>query len=669
MASTHQDKARETMVSRHIAQRGIRDDVVLDAMRSVPREAFMSEENASMAYADSPAPIGCGQTISQPYVVAMMTQLAELKPEDKVLEIGTGSGYGAAVLASIARHVFTTERHEKLAARAKSVLKSLGYGNVTVLRTDGTKGWPDEAPYDAIVVTAGAPSVPKALKDQLAIGGRLVIPAGPDQRRQVLYQIIKTAEDEFMTHEYGHVAFVPLIGEQGWREKAQAAPVTRGRVKETKGREPTADILRRDAELIPDPDSPHFGQFFDRLGDADIVLLGESTHGTGEFYRARAAITQRLILNHGFNIVALEADWPDVSIIDGYVRGLPKPDIGMAGFSRFPEWMWRNEEFRMFISWLKKYNGRQENIDDKVGMYGLDLYSMKASMNAVVSFLDQKNGELADVARRRYSCFDPWAEDPASYGQTVLTAGFMSCERGAVRMLMDLMSERDIYVDGFRDNLLDVTRNAELVVNAEKYYRLMYLGLAESWNLRDRHMFNTLRAVMKSRWPKAKAVVWAHNSHVCDARATDMGTLRGEISLGQLCRENFGDRARLMGFGTAQGEVMAASYWGGPGETSPLLGPLPGSHEALWQKTGMDRALLDMTRPIDTALRATLKAERLQRAIGVVYRPESERGSHYYHVSPALQFDYYVWFEKTNPVTPLPVVPETGGAETYPFGL
>lgn len=664
-----QDRARESMVARHIADRGIKDDVVLQAMRSVPREAFMPQEDESGAYADKPSPIGCGQTISQPFIVAMMAQLAELKPEDKVLEIGTGSGYGAAVIASIAGHVFTIERHEELAARAEATLRGLGYDNVTVLRGDGTLGWADEAPFDAIVVTAGAPSVPEILKQQLAPGGRLVIPAGTDPKRQTLYQVIKVSDDDYITHDYGHVAFVPLIGEHGWRESGGNHPRSRNTAKTKEKWVPLSRLLRQDAEPIPEPDSPHFGQFFDRLGEADIVLLGESTHGTAEFYRARAAITQRLVLHHGFNIVALEADWPDVAVIDGYVRNIRKPDIGMISFSRFPEWMWRNQEFKSFVNWLKKYNDRQAKPSDKIGIYGLDLYSMKASMNAVINFLEDKDPGLADVARRRYSCFDPWAEDPAAYGQTVITAEFMSCERAAIRMLMDLMSERDIYIDGYRDNLLDVTRNAELVVNAEKYYRVMYLGLAESWNLRDRHMFNTLRAIKKSRWPKAKTVVWAHNSHIGDARATEMGTMRGEINLGQLCRENYGDRARLVGFGTATGEAIAAQYWGGPAEVISLRPPVPGSHEALWEKTGMDNALLDMTRPMDITLRTTLKAERMQRAVGVVYRPESERGSHYFNACPALQYDYYVWFNKTNPVTPLPAIPETGGVETYPFGL
>lgn len=666
---TERDRARESMVTRQIASRGIKDNYVLEAMRSVPREAFLPENSASLAYADMSAPIGYGQTISQPYIVARMAQLADLHPTDKVLEIGTGTGYGAAVLASISDHVYTMESEEALAARAESTLQGLGYHNVTVLRGDGTGGWPDEAPYNAIIVTAAAPDIPDPLKAQLAVGGRLIIPAGPEKTHQTLYKIIRIGETEFVREEYEQVAFVPLVGKYGWhnKEKEPENPLPSG-TPTPSGRKP-AELLRRDAEPLPSPDSPHFARFFDRLAKADIILLGESTHGTAEFYRARALITQRLIRNHGFNIVALEADWPDMAILDGYVRNREVPNIGQASFSRFPEWMWRNREFRSLVHWMRKYNDRQTDNASKAGLYGLDLYSMKASIHAIIDYLDKKDPELSDIARTRYGCFEPWQDDPASYGQTVITADFMGCEREAVRMLMELMSEREIFSNGYADNYLDVTRNAELVVNAEKYYRVMYLGLTESWNLRDRHMYNTLRAIMKARGPRSKAVVWAHNSHIGDARATEMGTVRGEINLGQLCRENFGDRARLVGFGTGKGRTIAASHWGGPAEIMPLRDPLPGSYERLWVRSKMENALLDMTVPMDDALQMSLEMDSLQRAVGVVYRPESERMSHYFRARPARQFDYYVWFRETSPLTPLPPIPESGGAETYPFGL
>lgn len=663
---------RKVMVDTHIAGRGVENERVLKAMKSVPREAFMPEDVDAHAYEDSPMPIGQGQTISQPFIVAMMADLADAGKEDKVLEIGTGSGYGAAVLADMAGQVYTLERHQSLADKAGEVLQNLGYDNVKTLVADGSAGLPAHAPYDAIVVTAGAPEVPQALKDQLAVGGRLVIPVGRAERTQRMLLLVKQDDGTFAEEDYGMCAFVPLKGKQGWKtlEDEKTENIS---AQEPLSDDEIADLLARDAELLPEVDSPHFGEFFDRLGEYDVVCLGESSHGTGDFYRARAAITQRLIRNHGFTIVALESDYPDTAVLDGFVRERDVPDIGQLPFSRFPEWMWRNVEFRQLVDWMKKHNEGLES-KQKAGIYGLDLYSLNASINAIIDFLEKKDPELAEIARERYGCLEPWLGEPINYGRTMLTERIEGCEGAAVRMLMDLMEERESYKDGFADNFLDVTRNAETIVDAEKYYRSVFLGSHESWNLRDRHMFNTLRAIIKARHEspsnaKPKAVVWAHNSHLGDARATEMGQRRGELNLGQLCRENFGDKAALVGFGTGQGEVAAANDWGGTMHIKSIRQPLEGSFEKLWQKSGTDRALLDIRYGLDQSLRQTLEKDYLQRAIGVIYRPETERMSHYFDAAPADQFDYYVWLNETRAVTPLEHISESGPADTYPFGL
>ncbi len=434
-------------------------------------------------------------------------------------------------------------------------------------------------------------------------------------------------------------------------------------------------LLRQDAIPLPSPESPHFGEYFDHLGDADIVLLGESTHGSGDFYRARAAITQRLVRNHDFKIIALEADWPDASVLDGYVRDRKVPDIGQPAFSRFPEWVWRNEEFRQFLDWLRKYNDRMPDSELKAGIYGLDLYGMQASINAIIDFLKGTDSELADIARKRYECFEPWLHDPVSYGKAAIRDRYACCESAAVNMLMDLMGERRIYLDSFAESFLDISRNAELVANAEKYYRAIFSATEKSWNLRDRHMFDTLRAIRKSRRindyaPMLKTVVWAHNSHIGDARATDLGRRRGELNLGQLCRENSaGEDVRLVGFGTATGEVAAAHYWGGPVSIVSLMYPIEGSFEELWMQSGMENALLDITGGLDDRLQRQLEKKYQQRAVGVIYRPDTERTSHYLEVQPAKQFDHYVWLRDTGPVTPLAPVRENGGADLYPFGV
>jgi protein-L-isoaspartate(D-aspartate) O-methyltransferase len=313
-------RARRHMVDTQIAGRGVRDPHILDAMREVPREAFVDEGYEEFAYEDSSLPIAEGQTISQPYVVAMMIEAGEMKPGDTVLEIGAGSGYAAAVFSRIAHQVFAIERHPSLAATARNRLGDLGYDNIDLRAGDGTKGWQEKAPFDVIVVSAGGPGIPVALKGQLAIGGRLVIPVGTE-RSQALLKITRASESDFRTENIGAVLFVPLIGEQGWNggtgslHHRSEAPPSRSR--------PLPKMIADVAEPLPDFDDPAFGRLFDRFADRRIVLLGEASHGTAEFYRARAAITRHLIETHNFSIVAVEADWPDAATIDRYMRHRP----------------------------------------------------------------------------------------------------------------------------------------------------------------------------------------------------------------------------------------------------------------------------------------------------------------------------------------------------------
>jgi len=211
-----EQRERERMVETQIARRGIRDQRVLAAMRRVPRHRFVPPDQVDSAYQDRPLPIGLGQTISQPYMVALMTECLQLTGDENVLEVGAGSGYQAAILAELARQVTTIERHAPLAERARQVLAELGYTNVTVVVGDGTLGWPPHAPYDAIIITAGAPRVPQALKDQLADGGRLVIPVGSGGYQSLLR--LTRQGSRFKEEDFGGCVFVPLIGEQGWGE-------------------------------------------------------------------------------------------------------------------------------------------------------------------------------------------------------------------------------------------------------------------------------------------------------------------------------------------------------------------------------------------------------------------------------------------------------------------
>jgi protein-L-isoaspartate(D-aspartate) O-methyltransferase len=653
---------REQMVSAQIAGRGITNKLVLEAMRRVPREAFIGAGLQEFAYEDSPLPIAEGQTISQPYIVAAMTDAAAVKPGDRVLDVGTGSGYAAAILAEIAREVYTIERHRTLADTARERFGALGYHNIYVRHGDGTLGWPEAAPFDAIIVAAGGPEVPEALRGQLTIGGRLVIPVGDVIHHQRLVKIVRESAKHFSESELDAVRFVPLIGDQGWTDSSGKTP---SRTLKTQG---PAEAIREAAIGLPDIDDSDFANLFDRFAQARVVLLGEATHGTSEFYRARAAITRRLIEQHGFSLVAVEADWPDAATIDRYVRlKEPRPD-GSSAFRRFPAWMWRNTEVESFTEWMREHN-RERAPDQRAGFFGLDMYNMNASIAAVIGYLEKVDPEAARAARERYGCLTPWQHDPATYGRAMLTGGYGKCEGPVTEMLRDIFAKETEYRAKDGEDFLDAAQNARLVSAAERYYRAMYFGAADSWNLRDRHMFGTLESLLSWRGANAKAVVWAHNSHIGNAAATEMGLVRGEINIGQLCRDRYGAEACLIGFSTDRGTVAAASDWDGPMEIKRVRPAHQDSYERLCRDSGVDCFLIDLREDEQPALRAGLLYPRLERAIGVIYRPETELASHYFDASLPKQFDAFVWFEETQAVTPLPTAERKGMPETYPFGV
>jgi erythromycin esterase-like protein len=422
------------------------------------------------------------------------------------------------------------------------------------------------------------------------------------------------------------------------------------------------------AEPLPAFDDPAFGRLFDRFGDARVVLLGEASHGTSEFYQARAAITRWLVEKRGFNIVALEADWPDARVLDARVRGRP-PASGQA-FARFPTWMWKNREFDAFLGWLTEHN-RTRPSSEQAGVYGLDLYNLAGSMRAVVDYLDRVDPEAAKVARERYGCLNPWAQEPATYGRMAVSGRYAACEAAVTSMLADLLARQIREMPRGRDeDLLDATQNARLVRDAEAYYRAMYYGGGEAWNLRDTHMFETLEALLEAKGRHGKAVVWAHNSHIGDARATEMGVVRDELNLGQLCRQEWGEQARLIGFGTHAGTVACASDWDAPMEVKEIRPSLAESQERQSHNAGIDRFLLDLRPGRPNGVRRTLSDPRLERFIGVIYRPETERWSHYVECRLSEQFDAWVWFDQTTAVTPLEApAAGSGEDETWPFGL
>jgi protein-L-isoaspartate(D-aspartate) O-methyltransferase len=427
-------------------------------------------------------------------------------------------------------------------------------------------------------------------------------------------------------------------------------------------------LVREAAEPLGDIEGDTLDALLERIGDARVILLGEATHGTSEFYRMRARITRELILRRGFTVVAVEADWPDAARIDHYVRHVDAPPAPWKAFTRFPTWMWRNREVEQFVQWLRAHNGDVRAPERRAGFYGLDLYSLYTSIAAVLHYLESVDPAAAKVARERYGLLTPWQSDPAAYGRAVVTHGYRSCEPQVVAMLRDMLDKRIEYQLRDGERYLDALQNTRLVSNAERYYRTMYYGSRESWNLRDQHMFETLQVLLAFRGPDTKAVVWEHNSHVGNAAATEMG-VRGELNVGQLARGAFGDAAYLVGFGTDRGTVAAASDWDGPMEVKHVRPAHPGSYEWLCHEAAVDAFLLALRHPRRAEVREELTPGRLERAIGVVYRPETELASHYFQAVLPVQFDEYVWFDETRAVTPLGGAEVHGVPETYPFGL
>jgi len=411
-------RLRHEMVESAIVARGVRSGSVLKAMREVPRESFLPEQLREFTYEDAPLPIEAEQTVSQPYIVAFTTEALGLKGGEKLLEIGAGSGYAAAILSKIAGEVYTVERIGQLAEKAASTLADLGYHNVHVLHGDGSKGWPEHAPYDGIIVAAGGPSVPESLKEQLKIGGRLVMPVGRDPKVQELVRITRISQNEYKGEDLADVRFVPLIGEEGWasaeRGQRTQRPFTRA------ARETLAKKIARACEPFRTLEEAPFQSLLDRIGDARIVLLGEASHGTSEFYRLRDRISRELIVKKGFRFVAVEGDWPDAARIDHYVRHLEYPPSEWTAFARFPTWMWRNEEVRAFVDWLRTDNAPLVPAE-RTAFHGLDLYSLYASIRAVLEYLDEVDPAGAKVARERYGYLTPWQSNPATYGHAALT--------------------------------------------------------------------------------------------------------------------------------------------------------------------------------------------------------------------------------------------------------
>ena len=414
-------------------------------------------------------------------------------------------------------------------------------------------------------------------------------------------------------------------------------------------------LVAAHAEPLGDVAMPSLDGLLGRTSGATVVLLGEASHGTAEFYRLRAEITRRLIERDAIRFVAIEADWPDAAHLDAYVRDIPATDRAMGGgraFMRFPAWMWRNDEVVEFAEWLRSWNSAREP-RNRVGIHGLDLYSLDESIEAVIAYLDDIDPGAASLARQRYSCLTPFRTDPATYGYAALTADYRACGDGVVAMLGEMLARRLEYESRGRFRFLDAAANARLVADAERYYRSMFESDEQSWNLRDSHMFYMLERILEAYGPGSSGAVWAHNSHLGDASATAMGS-RGELNIGQLARERFGDGAYAIGFGTHDGTVTAAASWGGRPRTMTVRPSNPSSYERVFHDGGISAATVALRDgQADGSVREALLEPRLERAIGVIYRPQTELVSHYFRAVLPRQFDELVFVDRTTAVVPL----------------
>ncbi len=435
------------------------------------------------------------------------------------------------------------------------------------------------------------------------------------------------------------------------------------------------DTLRA-AAIWFEPQGDGFGPLLDAVGDASLVLVGEASHGTHEFYQARAELTKALIVKRGFNVVAVEADWPDAYRVNRWVRHAsddPDAETALADFVRFPRWMWRNHDVVAFTAWLREHNSPLDP-SSRVGIYGLDLYSLHRSIEAVLAYLAKVDPAAAERAKYRYGCFEDFGEDTQAYGYAATIGLSRSCETDVIAQLVELRRRAADYAsrDGriAADDYFFAEQNARLVRNAENYYRAMFAGRSESWNLRDTHMMETLQALaghIREMSGDARAVVWAHNSHLGDARATEMGE-HGELNLGQLARQTYGGAAKLIGFTTHTGTVTAASNWDEPAQRRSVRPSMAGSYERLFHDVGIARFVLLMDVP---EIRTALTPRRLERAIGVIYRPETERLSHYFHARLPDQFDAVLHIDATNALELLEPwsLDEADLPDTYPYAL
>ena len=618
-----------------LQDKGIKNSLLIKAFQDLPEAFFLINEFHPYSYEETENEYKLETIEPRVIVIAKMLEKLKIEKGDKILLIGVDSIYILAALSKIYNEVFMVETFDSYYEWAKKVLSTIGIKNVHIKIDDPKLGWKDKGQFDTILIASEFEEVPISLKEQLRIGGKLLVPIGPDWTHSIFEIFQRVSETDFKVEKLRDNFFIPnpkLLPEIGNEEYPD---------------DDIVDQIKAKAIAFESIKKYPMDELLNRIGDAQVVLLGEASHGTSEFYLARQEITKALIEQKGFNFVSAEADWSDAEQINSYVRNIHS-EIDWMPFSRFPQWMWKNKEVLNFVEWLKKFNSNHKN---KIGFYGLDLYGLENSINLVIDFLEHKDINLANLAISRYECIAPYMSDPALYGKMVLSDRLVSCEEEILKMLVDLLKNK--YRLNHSPEYFYAYQNANVIVDAEQYYKAMYYGSAESWNLRDFHMFHTLKTLLSYYGPDTKAVIWAHNSHIGNALATEMYS-RGEINIGHLCKEHFGEKSYHIGFGTHTGTVAAAHNWGDDMEIMKVNESLSNSYENLCHKTKITSFTLPLKeKHSGKTLRKLLNTPKLERAIGVMYRPRTERLSHYFHAVLPSQFDEYIWFDTSKAVTPI----------------
>jgi len=622
-------------IKEQLRDKGISNTLLLKAFQNIPEAFFLSETLHPYFYEDVRIEKTLENTEPRVIVVARMLEQLQIKEAEKILITGVDSIYILVVLSKIYKDVYTVETNETYANWTLEVLKTIDVTNVHIKTGDPEIGWIEKGPFDAILIATELKEISNKIKEQLKIGAKLIAPVGPDWAHVMLEIINRISVSEFVTNALRDSYFIPnpkmlpKIGTETYPETEIIDEIG------------MSSLPFKSIKTFP------MDGLLERIGNAKVVLLGEASHGTSEFYLTRQEITKALIEKKGFNFVCAEADWSDAEQINNYVRNQYKSQEWMP-FARFPQWMWKNKEVLNFVEWQKDYNTKHNNT---IGFYGLDLYGLENSIDLVIKYLEEIDPELAELAKARYACIIPYMSNPVVYGKLVTKNSLESCEKEVLKMLFDLLKIKNKL--NHSQEYFYAYHNATVVVDAERYYKAMYYGSAESWNLRDFHMFYTLKSLLSYFGKDSKGIVWAHNSHIGNALATEMYS-RGEINIGHLCKEQYGSKSYHIGFGTHTGTVAAARNWGEPMEVINVNDSLENSYEYLCHKTNVSNFTLPL-RPeySDNNLSEFLSKPRLQRAIGVVYKPATELRSHYYKTVLPSQFDEYIWFNKSQAITPI----------------